>query len=72
MCVVKLETSPLRAIIAAIVAPRAATRHCERIIEIYSVLFFPLVALYVKVPSLLGQTASLVSRGKSATDFLDQ
>ena len=45
MCVVKLETCPMRAINAAIVASRAVTRQCERIIEIYSVLIFPLVAL---------------------------
>ena len=45
MCVVKLETCPMRAIIAAIVASRAAMRQCEYIIKIYSVLNFPLVAL---------------------------
>ena len=45
MCVVKLETCPMRAIIAAIVASRAAMRQCEYIIKIYSVLIFPLVAL---------------------------
>ena len=45
MCVFKLETRPMRAIIAAIVASRAATRQCKYIIEIYRVLIFPLVAL---------------------------
>ena len=33
MCQVKLETCPVRAIIAAIVASRAATRQCEQIIK---------------------------------------
>ena len=42
MCVVKLETCLMRAIIAAIVASRAATRQCEYIIK---VLIFLLVAL---------------------------
>ena len=45
MCVVKLEACPMRAVIAAIVASRVATWQCERIIKIYSVLIFPLVAL---------------------------
>ena len=35
MCVVKLETCSMRAIIAAIVALRAATRQCEQIIKTY-------------------------------------
>ena len=35
----------MRAIIAAIVDSRAATRQCEQIIKTYKVLFFPLVAL---------------------------
>ena len=41
MCVVKLETGPMRAIIAAIVASRAGARQCEQIIKTYKVLFFP-------------------------------
>ena len=45
MCVVKLETCPIRAIIAALVASRAATRQCEQIIKTYKILFFPLVVL---------------------------
>ena len=35
MCVVKLETCSMRAIIAAIVGLRAATRQCEQIIKTY-------------------------------------
>ena len=50
MCVVMLETCPMRAIMAAIVASRAATRQCEQIIKTYKVLFFPLVALSFDAP----------------------
>ena len=39
------KTCSMRAIIAAIVASRAATRQCEQIIKTYKVLFFSLVAL---------------------------
>ena len=58
MCVVKLETCPMRATIAAIVASRAATRQCEQIIKTYKVLFLPLVAarriaLCVKEPHII-------------------
>ena len=45
MCVGKLKTCPMQAIIAAVDALRAATRQCEQIIQTYKVLFFPLVAL---------------------------
>ena len=39
MCVIKLETCSMRAIIAAIVALRAATRRCEQIIKTYKCPF---------------------------------
>ena len=45
ICVVKLGKCPMRAIIVAMDLARVVTRQCERIIEIYSVLFFPSVAL---------------------------
>ena len=45
MCVVNLETCPMRAIIAEIVASLAATRQCEYIIQRYKVPIFPFVAL---------------------------
>ena len=45
ICVVKLETCAMRAIIVAMDLARVVTRQCERIIEIYSVLILPLVAL---------------------------
>ena len=39
MCVVKLETCPMRAIIAAIVALRAATRHVKKSLK-HTMFFF--------------------------------
>ena len=45
ICVVKLETCPMRAITVAMDLTRVVTRQCEYIIEIYNVLIFPLVAL---------------------------
>ena len=45
ICVFKLETCPMRAIIVAMDLARVVTRQCERIIKVYSVLIFPLVAL---------------------------
>ena len=45
ICVVKLETCPMRAITVAMCLARVDTRQCEYIIKIYSVLIFPLVAL---------------------------
>ena len=45
ICVVKLETCPMRAINVAMDLARVVTRQCEYIIKIYSVLIFPLVAL---------------------------
>ena len=45
ICVVKLETCPMRAITAAMDLARVVTRQCEYIIKIYSVLIFPLIAL---------------------------
>ena len=45
ICVVKLETFPMRAITVAMDLARVVTRQCEYIIKIYSVLIFPLVAL---------------------------
>ena len=45
ICVVKLETCPMRAITVAMNLARVVTRQCEYIIKIYSVLIFPLIAL---------------------------
>ena len=45
ICVVKLETCPVRAITVAMDLARVVTRKCEYIIKIYSVLIFSLVAL---------------------------
>ena len=40
ICVVKLETCPMRAITVAMDLARVVTRQCEYIIKIYSVLIF--------------------------------
>ena len=45
ICVVNLETCPMRAITVAMDLARVVTRQCEYIIKIYSVPIFPLVAL---------------------------
>ena len=45
ICVVKLETYPMRAITVAMHLARVVTRQCEYIIKIYSVLIFLLVTL---------------------------
>ena len=45
ICVVKLETRPMRARTLAMDLERVVTRQCEYIIKIYSVLIFPLVTL---------------------------
>ena len=40
MCVVKLETCHVRAIIAAIVASRATGQQCEQILKTHVLFFF--------------------------------
>ena len=45
ICVVKLETCPMRAITVAMDLARVVTRQCAYIVKIYSVLIFPLVTL---------------------------